>query len=145
MDFRKVVATVRQLSVEWAPYTWVLMKRICKILCFNTAVGQDTGVCKCPRVQWKTVESHWPLQSSVKLFSEALHATRCESCLSLGLYDSGAAGCVGSVMLLFITDVGWVEERPAVWHPDIICSAKRNDINKVSFATMGPGGLIKHL
>lgn len=54
-------------------------------------------------------------------------------------------GCIESVMPLFITDVGWVEEQPAVWHPDIICSAKRNDINKVSFAAIGPAGPIKHL
>lgn len=57
----------------------------------------------------------------------------------------GETGCIESVMLLFITDVGWGEERPAVWHPDIIRSVQRNDINKVSFAAMGPGGLIKHL
>lgn len=54
-------------------------------------------------------------------------------------------GCVESVMVLFITDVGLDEGWLAVWHPDIICSAKRNDINKVSFAVIGLKGLIKHL
>lgn len=87
------------------------MKGIHKIQCCNTAVDRDTDACKCRVHQYRKKSRR---KSSVPLAGCSHQLCSFQLC----------------AMLLFITDVGWVKERPAVWHPDIIHSAKINDINK---------------